>query len=143
MTGDHAGHAEAVAREVGITEVHASLMPEDKVAVVAGLEAAGHRVLMLGDGTNDAPALSRASVGVALAAHGGMHTAEAAEALWCWPSDPSRCWAGAIVISYGRCGWPKSIWVTLAFPVWPWGSRRSGSSRRPRGPSCRSSSTWR
>ena len=112
VTGDHAGHAEAVAREVGITEVHAGLLPEDKVAVVAGLEAAGHRVLMLGDGTNDAPALSRASVGVALAAHGGGITAEAADAV-VLADDPSRV-AQAIVISRRTMRVARqSIWAGL------------------------------
>lgn len=79
VTGDHAGHAQAVARAAGITEVEADLLPADKLRIVEGLERDGEHVLMVGDGTNDAPALSRASVGVALAAHGGGITAEAAD----------------------------------------------------------------
>lgn len=79
LSGDHAANALAVAAEVGITEVRGDLLPEDKVAEVRRLRAAGHRVLMVGDGVNDAPALSTAQVGVALAAHGGGVTAEAAD----------------------------------------------------------------
>jgi P-type E1-E2 ATPase len=68
-----------VAAEAGISEVHANLLPADKVAIVASLVNEGHKVVMVGDGTNDAPALSRATVGVALAAHGGGISAEAAD----------------------------------------------------------------
>jgi len=66
LTGDAAGTAEAVARELGIREVHAGVLPERKSAVVAELQAAGRIVAMAGDGTNDAPALARAQVGIAM-----------------------------------------------------------------------------
>jgi len=79
LTGDREATAQAVAAEAGISEVHANLLPADKVAIVASLVNAGHKVVMVGDGTNDAPALSRATVGVALAAHGGGISAEAAD----------------------------------------------------------------
>jgi len=79
LSGDSASHTAAVAREVGIVDVRGDLLPGDKVAVVNELVNAGERVLMVGDGTNDAPALSAAHVGVALAAHGGGITAEAAD----------------------------------------------------------------
>jgi P-type E1-E2 ATPase len=79
LSGDSASHTAAVAREVGIAEARGELLPGDKVAVVNELVSAGERVLMVGDGTNDAPALSAAHVGVALAAHGGGITAEAAD----------------------------------------------------------------
>lgn len=79
VTGDHPAHARAIAAEVGIQDVRADLLPADKVKVVEELEQQGERVLMVGDGTNDAPALARATVGVALAAHGGGITAEAAD----------------------------------------------------------------
>jgi heavy metal translocating P-type ATPase len=78
LSGDHAENVEPVARALGITEAHGDLLPDQKVAAVRALEAEGHRVLMVGDGTNDAPALSAATVGVALAAHGGGISAEAA-----------------------------------------------------------------
>ena len=79
VTGDQPAHAHAIAKEAGIMEVRADLFPADKVKVVEELEQQGERVLMVGDGTNDAPALARATVGVALAAHGGGISAEAAD----------------------------------------------------------------
>ena len=78
LSGDHAAHAEGVARDLGLTEVQGELLPADKLAEVRKLQARGERVLMVGDGTNDAPALSAADAGVALAAHGGGVSAEAA-----------------------------------------------------------------
>lgn len=79
LSGDSAPNVAAVAREVGIAEVGADLLPEDKVRRVAALPAGARRVLMVGDGTNDAPVLSSAAVGLALAAHGGGIAAEAAD----------------------------------------------------------------
>jgi len=78
LSGDHADNVAKIAREVGITEARGDQRPQDKVAAVKALEAEGRRVLMVGDGTNDAPALASATVGVALAAHGGGISAEAA-----------------------------------------------------------------
>lgn len=113
VTGDHAGHAEAVAREIGVTEVRANLLPEDKVRAVEELEARGERVLMVGDGTNDAPALSRASVGVALAAHGGGITAEAADVVVL--TDDATQVAEVVLISRTTVRIAlQSIWVGLA-----------------------------
>ncbi|HEX4607665.1 MAG TPA: heavy metal translocating P-type ATPase [Urbifossiella sp.] len=66
LTGDARGTADAVARQVGIDEVHAGVPPEGKAAVVQDLKAAGRRVAMAGDGINDAPALAAADVGVAM-----------------------------------------------------------------------------
>ena len=79
LSGDRAANASAVAAAVGIDEVAGDLLPEDKVDAVHTLVARGENVLMVGDGTNDAPALSAATVGVALAAHGGGVTTEAAD----------------------------------------------------------------
>ncbi len=62
----HAATAEAVARALGIDEVHGEVRPEDKAALVARLEAEGRRVAMAGDGINDAPALAAADVGIAM-----------------------------------------------------------------------------
>ncbi len=66
LTGDTRCVADAVASKLGITEVHANLLPEDKLARVRDLVAGGNVVAMLGDGINDAPALAEANVGVAM-----------------------------------------------------------------------------
>lgn len=79
LSGDHDDHTRAIASALGITEVRGDMLPVDKVNVVNELTAKGERVLMVGDGTNDAPALSAATVGIALAGHGGGVTAEAAD----------------------------------------------------------------
>ena len=79
LSGDQARYTEQVAAAVGIKEVRAELLPEDKVQTVRELVEGGNKVVMVGDGTNDAPALSAATVGVALAGHGGGITAEAAD----------------------------------------------------------------
>ncbi len=68
LTGDNKAVAQQVAEEVGIDEVYAELLPEDKVSIVERLVAEGHKVAMVGDGINDAPALARANVGIGMGA---------------------------------------------------------------------------
>lgn len=66
LTGDNAIAARSVAAEIGVSEVHADLLPRDKVARIAELRAAGHRVAMVGDGINDGAALATADLGLAI-----------------------------------------------------------------------------
>jgi Cu+-exporting ATPase len=66
MTGDSKTTARAVAHELGVDEVLAEVLPDQKAAQVAQLQAAGRKVAMAGDGINDAPALARADVGIAM-----------------------------------------------------------------------------
>jgi Cd2+/Zn2+-exporting ATPase len=79
LTGDNQPTAEAVAREAGITEVMAELLPADKVEAVASLMDKYGRVAMIGDGVNDAPAMARATLGIAMGAAGSDAAIETAD----------------------------------------------------------------
>lgn len=79
LSGDQYSNVRAVAEEIGIREAAGDLLPEQKVNVIRDFVKAGTHVAMIGDGTNDAPALSTATVGIALASQGGGITAEAAD----------------------------------------------------------------
>ncbi|ODT21918.1 MAG: cadmium-translocating P-type ATPase [Hyphomicrobium sp. SCN 65-11] len=79
LTGDNVATANAIASGLGVDEVKADLMPEDKVAAIAGLQKQGYRVAMIGDGVNDAPALARADVGIAMGGGGTQAALEAAD----------------------------------------------------------------
>lgn len=79
LTGDTRLVAEAVGKATVIDEIHASLLPEDKLDVVAQLQRQGHTVAMVGDGVNDAPALATANIGVAMGAAGSAVAVETAD----------------------------------------------------------------
>ncbi|SKU25581.1 copper/silver-translocating P-type ATPase,heavy metal-translocating P-type ATPase, Cd/Co/Hg/Pb/Zn-transporting [Mycobacteroides abscessus subsp. abscessus] len=68
LTGDNNEVAHAVAKELGISDVHAQLMPEDKESIIKNYQSDGNKVMMVGDGINDAPSLIRADIGIAIGA---------------------------------------------------------------------------
>lgn len=79
LTGDNQKTADHFARQVGIQQIRAQLLPEEKVGSISKLQDAGHKVCMVGDGVNDAPALKTASVGVAMGSMGSDIAVEAAD----------------------------------------------------------------
>jgi P-type Cu+ transporter len=78
LTGDSRATAEAVARQIGITDVRAEMLPAEKLAAIRQLQAEGRIVAMAGDGVNDAPALAQAHIGIALGAGADVALASAA-----------------------------------------------------------------
>ncbi|MFI9580638.1 heavy metal translocating P-type ATPase [Streptomyces sp. NPDC052236] len=81
LTGDNKRSAARLAEEAGITDVRAGLLPQDKVAAVRAWEREGHRVLVVGDGVNDAPALAAAHTGIAMGRAGSDLALETADAV--------------------------------------------------------------
>ena len=79
LTGDTRLVAEAIGKATGIDEIHASLLPEDKLDAVTELQRQGHTIAMVGDGVNDAPALAAANIGVAMGAAGSAVAVETAD----------------------------------------------------------------
>ncbi len=79
LTGDNAATANVIAGETGITEIFADLLPEAKLTAIRDLQSQGHKVVMVGDGVNDAPALAQADVGIAMGAEGTQAAMEAAD----------------------------------------------------------------
>jgi Cu+-exporting ATPase len=96
LTGDNRHSAQRVAHRLGITEIHAEVLPQDKARVVQALRAAGAVVGMVGDGVNDAPALASADVGIAMSS--GAEVAMHAAGLTLMRGDPALV-ADAIGIS--------------------------------------------
>lgn len=81
LTGDRKGIAELTATAVGIKEVHAECLPQDKINVLKNITKADRPLVMIGDGINDAPALAIADVGIAMGAHGSSAASESADAV--------------------------------------------------------------
>jgi heavy metal translocating P-type ATPase len=81
LTGDNAATAAQIAAQVRISQIHADLLPADKVAAVRELQAAGGRLAVVGDGINDAPALAAAHVGIAMGGAGSDLTLQTADAI--------------------------------------------------------------
>jgi Cu2+-exporting ATPase len=129
LTGDARSVAEAVANELGIDELHAEVLPDRKEEAIVSLRQAGHRVAMVGDGVNDAPALAAADVGIAVGA--GTDVAVEAGDVVLVRSDPRDV---PRVIALSRASWRKMVenlgWATgynvIAIPLAagvlaPWG----------------------
>ncbi|HYN19303.1 MAG TPA: heavy metal translocating P-type ATPase, partial [Actinomycetes bacterium] len=120
VTGDAGQVAEAVAAELGVDEVFAEVLPQDKEQRVAELQARGLQVAMVGDGVNDAPALARADVGIAIGA--GTDVAIESAGIVLASNDPRAVLA---VIRLSRASYRKMLqnlgWATgynlLAVPV--------------------------
>uniref|UniRef100_UPI00357139E7 heavy metal translocating P-type ATPase n=1 Tax=Planotetraspora phitsanulokensis TaxID=575192 RepID=UPI00357139E7 len=81
LTGDNPRAARRIASELGITDVHAGLLPHEKVDAVRALEADGHKVMLVGDGINDAPALAAAHTGLAMGRAGSDLALQTADAV--------------------------------------------------------------
>jgi Cu2+-exporting ATPase len=109
ITGDARQVAFAVAAELGIDRVFAEVLPQDKDAKVAGLQGQGYRVAMVGDGVNDAPALARADVGIAIGA--GTDVAIESAGVVLAGNDPR---AVISVIDLSRASYRK-MWQNLAW----------------------------
>jgi P-type E1-E2 ATPase len=81
LTGDNQAAAAQQATQVGITDVRAGLLPQDKVTSIRDLQDAGHKVTVVGDGINDAPALAAADAGIAMGGAGSDLTLQTADAV--------------------------------------------------------------
>lgn len=113
ITGDAQAVADSVAAELGIDRVFAGVRPEDKSAKVAELQAEGHKVAMVGDGVNDAPALAQADVGIAIGA--GTDVAIASAGVILAGSDPRSVLS---VIELSRAGYRKmrqNLWWAAGY----------------------------
>jgi len=108
LTGDSSGAAERVAREIGVDRVIAEVMPEDKEIEIARLQAGGEVVAMVGDGTNDGPALARADLGIAMAS--GTDVAIKASDITLVTSDLGRV-VDALILS-------KATYRTIKGNLW-------------------------
>jgi Cd2+/Zn2+-exporting ATPase len=112
LTGDNRGTAEAIAAMTGVDEVHAELLPEDKVAAIERLERQVGPVAMIGDGVNDAPALARATLGVAMGAAGTDVAIETADVALMGDDLGKLAW----LVEHSRATMAV-IWANTAFAL--------------------------
>ncbi|WP_253194170.1 heavy metal translocating P-type ATPase [Gordonia sp. i37] len=113
VTGDTQAVADSVAAELDIDRIYAGVRPEDKSATVSELQREGHRVAMVGDGVNDAPALAQADVGIAIGA--GTDVAVASAGVILASSDPRSVLS---VIELSRAGYRKmqqNLWWAAGY----------------------------
>lgn len=126
LTGDNQRAAEAIAREVGVDEFRAELLPEDKVRAVHELEAKYGRVAMIGDGINDAPAMAASTIGIAMGAAGSDAAIETADiALMSddlsrlpWLITHARRTLAIIKQNIGFALGVKAVFIVLALAGW-------------------------
>jgi heavy metal translocating P-type ATPase len=114
VTGDGEQTARAIARELGITEVHAECLPADKVRIVAA--ASPRPVVMVGDGVNDAPVLAAADVGIAMGARGSTAASESADVV-ILVDDISRVATAVTIARRTVMIAVQSIWLGIAISV--------------------------
>jgi Cd2+/Zn2+-exporting ATPase len=112
LTGDNARIAEPLARRLGIDEVHASLLPEDKLQIIEELRSKYGGIAMVGDGINDAPALAAATVGIAMGAAGTDAALESADLVLM--SDDLSAIAYAVKLSKRT---QRIVWQNIVFAL--------------------------
>ena len=113
LTGDKQATAKQIADAAGITQVHAELLPEEKIRLIQNCDQQNRPVVMVGDGVNDAPALAEADVGIAMGAHGATAASETASAV-ILKDDLSRV-AQAVEISKDTMKVAKqAVWLGIA-----------------------------
>jgi len=112
LTGDNPLVAQRIAKQLGLDDVYAGLMPEDKVTVIKEIESRVGPVAMVGDGVNDAPALATASIGIAMGAAGTDVALETADLVLM--GDKLELIAYAIKLSKKA---RRVVWQNIAFSI--------------------------
>jgi Cd2+/Zn2+-exporting ATPase len=113
LSGDKDAIVQRVAKELGITEAHGGLLPEDKAAHVERLKAAGHRLAFVGDGVNDAPVVALADVGIAMGGLGSDATIETADVVIQTDHPSKIATARRIAAATHTVVW-QNIWLAFA-----------------------------